>query len=87
MTHITKLLTFEISPDGDCVDIHMDQRGLNDLIYYLEKLKKNSGGRQAHDHLMTPAWGGNELTEEKQGHGSKLVNKVTIRLWPQGSVR
>ncbi|HEY2930855.1 MAG TPA: Imm32 family immunity protein [Acidobacteriota bacterium] len=31
-----------------------------------------------HDHLMTPAWAGHELTEERQGDNTKLVNMVTI---------
>lgn len=76
-----KLLTFELSPDGDELDIHMSQEGLADLIQHLQRLAESRGPLPRHDHLMTPGWSGDELTEEKQRADAELINKVTLRLW------
>jgi hypothetical protein len=78
----TKLLTFELAEEMDAIEIHVNQQGLQDLIDRLLKLKKSlNGSSSEHEHLMTPNWGGAELTEEKQGKDSTLINKVTIHLW------
>lgn len=76
-----KLLTFELSADGDCVDVHMNRQGLEDLVLYLTRLQ-DSSKLPAHDHLMTESWAGTELTEEAQSTDVKLINQVTLRLWP-----
>lgn len=77
-----KLLTFEIAADTDAIEIHADRQGLQDLIDKLLRLKNSLPSKTSeHDHLMTPSWGGTELTEEKQGRESTLINKVTIHLW------
>lgn len=77
-----KLLTFELSAEGDCVDIHMDRQGLEDLVLYLTRLR-DSANLPAHDHLMTESWAGTELTEEAQDADAKLINQVNLRLWPE----
>ena len=71
-----RLLTFEIVGDGE-VEIHGDVEGLQDLIRSLTRVIETG----EHDHLMTPAWGGSELSEEPQKAGAKLVDKVTIHIW------
>jgi Immunity protein 32 len=71
-----RLLTFEIVGDDE-VEIHGDVEGLRDLIRSLTHVIETG----EHDHLMTPSWGGTELSEEPQKEGAKLVNKVTIRVW------
>ena len=73
------LLTFELGPDGEELEIHLDQRGLRRLIRILSGLAQTKG--QSHDHLMTPAWGGIELSQQRQGETNRLLHKVTIRLW------
>jgi hypothetical protein len=75
------LLTFELGPDGEELEIHCDRRGLNELIRILERLVLAKG--QSHDHLMTPAWGGTELSEEMQNEANRLLHKVTVRLWDE----
>ncbi len=75
------LLTFELGPDGKELEIHCDQRGLGALIRILSRLAQAKG--QSHDHLMTPAWGGVELSEEQQGEANRLLHKVTVRLWDE----
>jgi hypothetical protein len=72
-----KLLTFELTGDRSQLEIHCNEEGLHDLVSALSRVLATG----EHDHLMTPAWGGNELTEEKQGKGNALINIVTIRLW------
>jgi hypothetical protein len=71
------MLTFELTKDKDEIEIHGDQEGLSRLVGIISRIIKSSG----HDHLMTPAWGGSELTSEKQGQTNTLVNKVTVRNW------
>lgn len=75
------LLTFELGPDGEELEIHLDQRGLSELIRILSRLAQAKG--QSHDHLMTPAWGGVELSEQRQGEANRLLHKVTVRLWEE----
>lgn len=77
MTINNYLLTFEISPDGDELDIHCDIEGLKYLAKVLSKLENEPD----HEHMMTPKWGGTELSEEKQAEDTKLLNKVTIHRW------
>lgn len=72
------MLTFEINVDGDEIEVHGDNNGLKALVQILQNVIQSG----EHDHLMTPAWGGKELTEEKQSDSSKLVNKVTVHIWP-----
>ena len=76
-----KLLTFELSPGRDELEVHMSQEGLADLIRYLQRLAESRAPLPRHDHLMAPGWSGNELTEEKQRADAELINKVTLRLW------
>lgn len=76
-----KLLTFELSAEGDCVDVHMNRKGLEDLVLLLTRLR-DSSKLPAHDHLMTESWAGNELTEDAQDADAKLINQVNLRLWP-----
>jgi immunity protein 32 of polymorphic toxin system len=71
-----RLLTFEVVGDGE-LEIHGNAEGLRSLIKSLTRVLETG----QHDHLMTPSWGGTELSEEPQKVGSKLVNKVTIHSW------
>lgn len=72
-----KILSFELTKDADQIEIHGNEEGLRELIEALSRVLNASD----HDHLMTPAWGGSELTEEKQGETNRLINMVTIHLW------
>jgi hypothetical protein len=77
------LLTFELGRSGDELEIHCDRRGLAELIRILSELAQSEG--RAHDHLMTPAWGGGELSEELQGETDRLLHKVTVRVWDKAA--
>ena len=71
------LLTFEITTEGDAIEVHVDNDGISELIKILEKLQQGGG----HEHLMSPVWGGEELGDQKQGHDNKLVHHVKIFKW------
>ena len=77
MTTDNFLLSFEISKDGDELNIHCDDTGLENLLSIISQIK----GKVGHEHLMTPSWGGNELSEDPQSEDSHLLNKVTIHKW------
>ncbi len=77
MTTNRFLLSFELSKDGDELNIHCDEIGLSKLRNILSQLEN---GVQ-HFHLMTASWGGDELSEESQSDDSQLLNKVTIHKW------
>ena len=78
-----KLLTFELTGHKDEVEIHCNKEGLESLLKIIQKLEKEPSDLPKHEHLMTPSWAGDELTEEKQGGGNILLNKITIRFWPK----
>lgn len=70
-------LTFEINSEQAIVEIHANAEGIAALEHWLDiALKTND-----HQHLMTPEWGGNELSSELQGQSNQLVNHVKIIPW------
>ena len=76
------LLTFELSEDQDQLLIHGDERGLRFLIKSLERLLVHTKHEQFdHEHLKTPAWGGDELSSESQG--GAVLNHVEIHCWKE----
>ena len=72
-----RFLNFEIPNDGDSVlTIAANQEGLDDLIGFLQRLRADGPGN--HDHLMTPSWGGWELSEKTPQDGNALIHQVNI---------
>jgi hypothetical protein len=71
------MLVFELTPEGDQLEIHADEEGLRRLKNHLETL--HSGER--HVHLKTPGWAGSELNEEPQQKGHIVLNHVKIFCW------
>jgi hypothetical protein len=77
------LLTFELSKDGDELCIHGDAAGLRYLARIVLRLADYAeGGRKDHNHLMTAAWAGHELSSVAKDSSAVLLNKVTIHGWP-----
>jgi hypothetical protein len=80
------LLTFEVEPEGDVVEIHTDASGLEYLIHQLLSLReKVRQGDHGLLHLMTDDWGGEELSNQRQGKGDgvTLAHHVKIHAWPK----
>ena len=73
------MLTFELSENAESVYVHFDKNGLLFLKNLLQELE--SKNENDHVHLLTPSWGGHDLTEEKQSNSSKLINDVKIHFW------
>jgi hypothetical protein len=74
------LLSFEIDEDSGVLKIHGDEQGLRNLCETVNKLLLNTKeGHFNHDHLMTPDWGGYELSAENMG--GNIINHVKIYCW------
>jgi hypothetical protein len=73
------ILTLEIKDGAKPTEAEaalcFDDEGLEFLIEKLIRLR----GNRDHEHLMTPSWAGNELTEVKQGSAEYgLVNHLRL---------
>lgn len=73
------MLTVEIKdankPSEAEVAVCFDEEGLELLMAKLAQMRQ----RRDHEHLMTPAWAGTELTEVKQGGVDyELVNHLRL---------
>src|SRR2546426_10424524 len=76
----TYLLSFELEQNGDTLFIHGDAVGLETLSELLLRLvDRTQQGHFDHEHLMTPAWAGQELSE--QNKGGKVINHVKVYCW------
>lgn len=73
------LLTFEYDTDNERLEIHADLKGLIFLREQIDSLIKEGGSI----HLMTPNWGGDELSMEKQGPQNILLNHVKMFCWSE----
>ena len=73
------MLTFEWDKDSEQLEVHTDNKGLEVLIKKMSQLKSVEG--KDHLHLMTEAWGGSELSDEKQNDQAILINNVKIFKW------
>jgi immunity protein 32 of polymorphic toxin system len=67
------MFTVELNEKLSALELHFDKAGIESLIRQLENLKAVN----SHIHLMTPAWGGKELTENTHG-ANKLINHLIL---------
>ncbi len=67
-------MTLTVEYADEVVELFADRDGLDVLIRALQRLRERGG----HDHLMTPSWAGQELTETKQDPASKLIHHLRI---------
>jgi hypothetical protein len=65
-------LSFELTKEGT-LEVFFDVEGRNLLIRSLQRMQEPGD----HDHLMTPAWGSHELSEETH-HDNRLIHMVTL---------
>ena len=73
------ILTVEYDVKGETVEIYSDKEGLQFFINKINNLIDKGG----HTHFMTPHWAGSELTEQKQGEDTELINHLVIALKPK----
>ncbi len=70
------LLTVEYNSKG-VVEVAMDEEGREVLLRSIQGLTLDRP-LYAHDHLMTEAWAGTELTEELQNPENQLINQLNF---------
>lgn len=75
----TYWLSFEWDEREQQLQIHGSRAGLERLARTIEKLLRHNPPE--HVHLMTPEWGGDELTSEKQNNHADLINHVKLYYW------
>jgi len=68
------LFTVEKDPDNPIINIQLDKEGLAALEHCLQQFKKG----EDHCHLMTPSWGGFDLSEAPQNADSIIIHQVNI---------
>lgn len=75
-------ISVEIKPDpkkekDPCeVEIFLDQEGLDYFIREVQRLRQPGD----HFHMMTPSWGMDDLSEERQINESILAHHLKITL-------
>lgn len=82
------MLSLVTEPDGNVVYLHADAAGIAQLERVLSRLKAAlANGDCAHDHLHTPAWASDELSESMLGQerekGCKQVHHLKIYGWTE----
>ena len=83
MAEVEYVLCFVTDKDGQLF-IHADRQGLAHLIRSLQSIeKKVEAGVCEHDHLMTDAWAGNELSEKQGIQKGELIHHVKIFGWTE----
>ncbi len=74
---------FVAHKDGQ-IFVHADLKGLAVLIRSLQSIqKKVEAGICEHDHLMTDAWAGNELSEKQGIEKGELIHHVKFFGWTE----
>lgn len=76
-----KILTVELDQRGELIELHLNKPGAEYLKNLLVRLIEEN--QDEHLHLMTPNWGGDELSEAQQNSGEnmKLMNHLKIMYW------
>ena len=67
------MLTFEVD-EGDVIEVNFDAKGREELIRVLTRLVPGD-----HEHLMTPSWGGDTLTEDFPNSDLTPVHQVNLQ--------
>jgi len=73
------MLTFESNDNGERLEIHGDKDSFLRLAKILTEMAMQK--ESEHRHLMTPDWGGTELSNDKQSLDNKLYHHVKIFFW------
>lgn len=73
------MLTVEWSKEDERLEIHGDKEGLSHLAQLVQSLANQK--EPEHIHLMSEAWGGDALGNDKQNENNELINHVKIFKW------
>ena len=72
------MVVFEFDEEQERVEIHGTSEDLRELSNIIAKQAERIDD---HDHLMTPSWAGDELSEKLVNKKDKLINHVAIYCW------
>lgn len=75
---MTRLFTVELAPDAEKVEIHLNRDGFSALRRFLDEAER--GGDV---HLVTPEWGGTELTGDAQSPENRLIPHLSVWGYPR----
>lgn len=78
------MLSIEKDKDAEQVYIHGSPDKLRWLASRLEPIANQAEkSGNAHDHFMTEAWGGNELSNQLQGkkESDSIVHHLVVYVW------
>jgi len=80
------LLTFELSEDSDELSIYGDPPGLRLLAARVSDLAAKAEARSGPgiEQLSASVWGGDELSLQPQGAGTRLIYHVRVVARPAG---
>jgi hypothetical protein len=76
------MLTIELMPGRDGIEIHGDREGLLLLAQNLIDLAAKSSAD--HIHMMTAAWGGSGLNDVCQSPSNESIKHAKLVFWPNG---
>lgn len=76
-----KLLTLEFDFEQELIELHLNRERAEYLKNILEKLILEKDNKDI--HLMTPDWGGNELSNDPQNENEniKLIHHLKLIYW------
>ena len=80
------VLCFATDNEGNQVFIHADAKGLDRLINSLTRLRQKLNENICdHDHFMSEAWGGSDLSKKVVALGQPLIiiDHVKIYAWTE----
>jgi hypothetical protein len=82
------VLSFATDQDGSQLFIHADANGLDYLIRSLTRIRRKLDEDVCdHDHLMTDAWAGSELSERSMPDAVHLIHHVKIYGWTPALIK
>lgn len=78
-----KLFTVELDQQDKTLEMHLNKVGVEYLKSILEKLILND--QDSHIHLMSPEWGGDELSTDQQNLGDNimLLHQLKVVYWKE----
>lgn len=78
-----KVFTIELDQQGETIELHLNKAGAEYLRNILDRLI--SINKNEHLHLMTPDWGGDELSSNQQNLSAdiELLHQLKIMYWDE----
>jgi len=81
---MTHMLTFEWVEESETLEIHGNREGLLYLAQRLALLAEHQG--RDHEHFMTEAWGGWEISAERNNFEATQISHVRVCKWPKADL-